>query len=56
MEAVGKRVSKPVVKLDRDRLVAEYGRAVADDMIAKAEQGEAVETRPAAEKPEKRKK
>jgi hypothetical protein len=37
VEAVGKRVSKPVVKLDREKLVAEYGRDLADQIIADAE-------------------
>jgi len=42
------------VKLDRDRLVSEYGSAVADHMIAQAEKGDDVETRPAVEEPEER--
>lgn len=50
---MGKRVSKPVVKLDRDRLVAEYGRNLADHIIAQAEKGEPVEI-PALEEPEQR--
>jgi len=42
------------VKLDRDQLVAEYGRNLADQIIAEAGKGSDVETRPAVEEPEER--